>query len=133
GLLFHGWLRWGPLVLVWAAAITGITLKTIFFEDLAEWLGLSFYLTLGWFGVFTAILLVRQYGFTFIKPLFWGGLAYTVGGIMDFNRWLTILPGVMHPHELFHLDVLMGAIFHYQFVWQFAKGTERSIQACHRM
>ncbi len=29
GLLFHGGLRWGPLILIWAAAITGITLKTI--------------------------------------------------------------------------------------------------------
>jgi channel protein (hemolysin III family) len=50
GILFRGWLRWGQLVLIWAAAITGITLKTIFFDDLVEWLGLSFYLTLGWFG-----------------------------------------------------------------------------------
>src|SRR5581483_9436497 len=51
GLLFIGWLRWVPILLVWTAAITGITLKTIFFSRLAEWVGLSFYLTLGWFGV----------------------------------------------------------------------------------
>jgi len=36
GLLFRGALRWGPLVLVWIGAITGITLKTIFFDNLAE-------------------------------------------------------------------------------------------------
>ncbi len=72
GILFRGWLRWGQLSLIWVAAIVGITLKTIFFDDLAEWLGLSFYLTLGWFGSISALLLLRRYGFDFIKPLLWG-------------------------------------------------------------
>jgi channel protein (hemolysin III family) len=122
GLLFHGWLRWGPLLLIWAAAVTGITLKTIFFENLAEWLGLSFYLSLGWFGIFSTILLTRRYGFGFVKPLLLGGLVYTCGGIMEFLGWPMILPGIIHPHELFHLAVLAGAILHWRFVWQFAKG-----------
>ena len=43
GILFRGWLRWGQLILIWAAAITGITLKSIFYDDVAEWLGLSFF------------------------------------------------------------------------------------------
>ena len=81
GLLFHGWLRWGPLLLIWAAAVTGITLKTIFFEDLAEWLGLSFYLSLGWFGIFSTILLTRRHGFGFVKPLLLGGL------VIHLPRW----------------------------------------------
>ena len=55
GILFHGWLRRGPLVLIWTAAIVGITLKTIFFEHLPEWLGLTFYLAMGWFGLFAVI------------------------------------------------------------------------------
>jgi channel protein (hemolysin III family) len=125
GILFRGWLRWGQLVLIWAAAITGITLKTIFFDDLVEWLGLSFYLTLGWFGGVAAVLLVRRYGFAFIKPLLWGGIAYSIGGVADFARWPTVIPRVVEGHEVFHVAVLVGAVFHWLFIWQFAGGEVR--------
>jgi channel protein (hemolysin III family) len=123
GLLFRGPLRWGPLLLIWAAAITGITLKTIYFDDFAEWLGLSFYLTLGWLGGVSAILLARRYGFSFLKPLLFGGLAYTVGGVMEFFGWLVVIPRVVHAHDVFHVAVLVGAVFHWRFVWQFADGS----------
>ncbi|NIR95541.1 MAG: DNA-binding protein, partial [Gammaproteobacteria bacterium] len=53
GLLFTRSLRWGILLLIWAIAITGITLKSIFFNDIAEWLGLTLYLGLGWVGALT--------------------------------------------------------------------------------
>jgi channel protein (hemolysin III family) len=122
GILFRGWLRWGPLLLIWGAAITGITLKTVFFDDLPEWLGLSLYLTLGWCGIFSGTLLACRYGFAFVKPLFMGGLAYSIGAVIDFLKWSTVLPGVIHPHELLHLAVLLGVFFHWLFVWQFATG-----------
>jgi channel protein (hemolysin III family) len=125
GLLFRGWLRWGPLILIWAAAVTGITLKTIFFEDFAPWVGLSIYLTLGWFGLFSGILVAHRYGFAFVQPLLWGGVAYSVGAIMEFRGWLVLVPGIIHAHELFHLAVLAGALLHWRFVWQFASGPHR--------
>ncbi|HEV3202830.1 MAG TPA: hemolysin III family protein [Gemmataceae bacterium] len=122
GILFQGWLRWAPLMGIWSAAITGITLKTIFFEDLAEWLWLTFYLSLGWVGAISAVLLGMRYGFAFIKPLLWGGLVYSLGGALDLLNWPVVIPGVVHPHEVFHLAVLAGAWFHWCFVWQFATG-----------
>jgi channel protein (hemolysin III family) len=122
GILFRGWLRWGPLFFIWAAGITGITLKTVFFDDVAEWLGLSFYLTLGWLGIFSATLLARRYGVAFIRPLIWGAIAYTVGGIIDHLRWPTVIPRVVEAHEVFHVAVLVGAVFHWRFIWQFASG-----------
>jgi hemolysin III len=122
GILFHGWQRWGPLVVMWSAAIVGITLKTIFFNDLPQWLGLTFYLALGWVGSISAIVLARRYGFAFIKPLLYGGLAYSIGGILDGAGWPVLIPGVVQPHEVFHLAVLVGAFFNYLFIWQFATG-----------
>jgi channel protein (hemolysin III family) len=122
GMLFQGWLRWSQLILIWAAAITGIILKTIFFNDVDEWLGLSFYLGLGWVGCFSAALLARRYGFAFIKPLLWGGLAYSIGGVFDFARWPTVVPRVVGGHEVFHVTVIIGAVFHWWFIWQFADG-----------
>jgi channel protein (hemolysin III family) len=122
GLLLRGRLRWAPLAFVWVAAITGITLKTIFFNDMAEWLGLSLYLAMGWFGAFSGALLAWHYGFTFIKPMLYGGLAYSVGGVLEYCRWPVVVPRVVHPHEIFHLAVLAGALFHFVFVWRFATG-----------
>jgi len=120
GILFHGWKRWGPLSLIWTAAITGITLKTVFFRDVAEWLGLSLYLAMGWVGVFGGVALGRRFGFNFIKPLLLGGIAYSIGGLIDFLQFLVVIPGVIHPHELFHVAVLMGIFWHWLFTWQFA-------------
>jgi channel protein (hemolysin III family) len=128
GMLFEGWRRWAPLAIIWTAAITGVTLKTVFYNDLAEWVGLTFYLAMGWFGLFSGILLARRYGFTFIKPLLIGGIAYSVGAVIEFLRVIVVIPGVIHPHELFHVAVLMGAFWHWLFIWQFAdgkKGVER--------
>ncbi|MBI3562359.1 MAG: hemolysin III family protein [Gammaproteobacteria bacterium] len=116
GILFQrGW-RWGILVLVWTIAITGITLKTIFFHDIAEWLGLGLYLGLGWLGAVTGILLYRRHSFGCIKPLLYGALAYTAGAIMEFIQMPTLVRGVIGPHEVFHIAVLVGISFHFALV-----------------
>lgn len=120
GILFRGLARWGPLALIWGVAIVGITLKSIFFESLPEWLGLSFYLSMGWLGAFSCIAIARRFGFGFIKPLAWGGLAYSIGAILEFRAWPTLIPGAVHPHELFHLAVLIGVFLHWSFIWRIA-------------
>jgi len=122
GILFHGWLRWLPLLLIWSAAATGITLKTIFFNGVSEWLGLALYLGMGWIGIASGVLLYRRFGYPFVRPLLWGAVAYTLGAILEFLRWPILFPGVIHAHELFHLAVLAGLFLHWQFVMQFATG-----------
>lgn len=121
GLLFQGFARWGFLVMIWAAAIAGITFKTIFFSDLPESLGLALYLGLGWLGAASSFLLWRRFGFRFIRPVLWGGIAYTVGACMEYMQWFVLIPGVVEYHELFHILVLVGAAFHWRFVMQFAE------------
>jgi channel protein (hemolysin III family) len=120
GILFHGWSRWAPLTMIWAAAIAGIALKNVFFETFAEWLGVSLYLLLGWLGALSGASVALRYGFDFVKPLLWGGVAYSAGAVLEFVRWPVIIPGVVHPHELFHLAVLIGALFHWSFIWRIA-------------
>lgn len=128
GLLFRGWLRWGLLLFIWTVAITAITLKTVFFDRFSDGLGLTFYLALGWFGAVSGVLLARRHGFTFIKPLVWGGVAYSIGGVMEALHWPVLIPGVVHQHEVFHVAVLVGAVFHWWFIWQFAAGQARAPQ-----
>ncbi|MEN8260574.1 MAG: hemolysin III family protein [Pseudomonadota bacterium] len=115
-LLFSGFLRWGMLSIVWAIAATGVTIKTAFFTAIPEAVSLAMYLGLGWLGLVAGIALWKRYGFGFIKPLVWGGIAYTAGSILEFAGGPVLVPGVIGPHELFHFAVLTGIAFHWWFV-----------------
>jgi channel protein (hemolysin III family) len=123
GILYRGIERWVPLLLIWVAAITGITLKTIFFVDVPEWLGLTLYLGLGWIQAFSAGVLWYRYGGAFLKPVLAGALAYTIGGLLEYLGWPTFVPGVIGPHELFHVAVLVGAACFWAFVYRIADGS----------
>jgi channel protein (hemolysin III family) len=115
-ILFHGVWRWGTLAAIWGAAIVGVIVKTVYFDVLPEWLGLVMYLGLGWIGVISAAALARVHGWRFIRPVLWGALAYTGGAITEFLRWPVLLPGILGPHEIFHLAVLAGISFHWRFI-----------------
>jgi len=119
-LLFEGFWNWGVTTFVWLCAATGISLKSIFFSSIPSWLGLSFYLFLGWFGLVSGILLYRRYGLKFVIPLLFGALAYTLGALVDFADRPMLVEGVIGPHELFHFAVLLGISYHWLFVYQTA-------------
>jgi channel protein (hemolysin III family) len=120
GILFRGPARWGPLVVIWAAALCGMGLKCWYFDDWPTWLGLGLYLLLGWLGTISGIAIAQRHGFRFVQTLLWGGIAYSAGAILEFIHWPVIIPGVVHPHELFHLAVVIGALFHWLFIWRIA-------------
>jgi channel protein (hemolysin III family) len=116
GLLFRGWLRWGVIALLWALVATAIPLKIVFFDQFPEWLSVSLYIGLGWVGLFSGIIMVRRYGWRFIQPVLWGGIAYTLGAVFEFARWPNPIAGVVHAHEIFHLFVIAGVTLHWLFV-----------------
>jgi len=120
-IVFRGLMRWGILSVVWTVAVAGITLKTIFFNDIAEWLGLSLYLSLGWFGVFSTYHLYKRFGLDYIKPILYGAAAYTVGAALEFLRTPVLIPQVVGPHELFHVLVLVGISTHWLFNYRLAR------------
>ena len=113
---FSGFWRWGIIVAVWVVAATSITLKTVFFGAVPEWLSLMVYLALGWVGVISGVALWRRHGFSFMRTLLLGGLAYTVGAIVEYLRWPILIEGVVGPHELFHVAVILGISFHWWFI-----------------
>ncbi len=123
GILFTGIKRWGVLLLVWGIAISGITFKTIFFTSVPEWMSLSFYLGMGWVGLITALLLYRDYNIHYVKPLVFSGLAYTTGAVLEFLGAPTLVTGIVGPHELFHIAVIVGVYIHWKFTWNFADGS----------
>ena len=85
-LLRDRW-QWHLLAWIWAAAIAGLALKTVYFDTMPGWLGLLMYLGLGWLGLISTVALARRFGVRFILPLVWGALAYSIGALADFQRW----------------------------------------------
>jgi len=115
-ILFTGLQRWGFLIILWVLSISGLVIKTVFFETIPEWLGLSFYLVLGWMGLFMGYKLWQRYGFTFIRPLVIGGICYTIGAIIEYQHSLIIMTGILGPHEILHISVLAGIGFQWWFI-----------------
>lgn len=121
-ILFRGWMRWGILAFVWIVAVTSLTLKTVFFQGFPEWLGLALYLALGWVGALSGALATYQHGFRVVAALLWGGIAYSIGAVLEFARWPILWPGLVEAHELFHVAVLVGIGFHWSCIYRFAHG-----------
>lgn len=115
-ILFRGGWRWGMLAGIWGAALAGLVLKTVYFSTMPEWLGLAMYLGLGWMGAISALHLGSRFGWRFIQLVLWGALAYTAGAVIEFVRWPVLLPGILEPHEIFHLAVLAGISCIWAFV-----------------
>jgi channel protein (hemolysin III family) len=115
-IVFRGLARWGPLVLIWSAAITGAALRTVFFGSLPAEAGTGLFLVLGWAGVVSGIVLWRSYGYACVQGLLAGGIAYTAGALVLTLGWPTLIPRVVGPHELWHLAVLGGLSLHWSFV-----------------
>ena len=119
-ILFKGAERWGPLALIWTAAAVGILLRAVFPNSLPHVLGTVYFLAMGWAGAGSATLVWRRYGTALIKPLFWGGVAYTLGAVLLELHWPVLIPGVLGPHELWHIAVLVGLGLHWRFAFQIA-------------
>ena len=110
-ILLRGYKRWIPLVFMWILAITGLTLTAIFFENMPEGLILTFFLGMGWMSLFT-VWFIRKTSINTIKLIAIGGLLYTIGAMIDFTKWPTLIEKVIEPHEVFHLFVVAAALVH---------------------
>lgn len=113
---FTGFGRWGVITMVWVGTGAIVTLKTVFFDSIGELSGLMMYFGFSWMGVLTGIALWRHHSFAFIQPMVYGGLAYTLGAILEILRTPVLIEGVVGSHEVFHVAVLIGIGCHWWFV-----------------
>lgn len=128
-ILFDGRSRWLTLVLIWTIAVVGILLRMIYHEFVTDAVGVSIFLLCGWGSLVTAIILWRRYGWKFMKPAVLAGTSYTLGAIVLLFHGPTLVHGVMGPHELWHIAVLIGLSMHWRFVFQFASGPDPMLSA----
>ncbi len=125
GVLFRGWQRWGILVPLWTIAIVGMTLRTLFFDSLSSVVGTMIFLAMGWVGLISTFLLVRQYGWKPAIPVIAGGVLYTVGAVGDTLNGPTLVPMVWSSHETFHLCILAALACHWSLIAKISTGKIR--------
>ncbi len=123
GILFHGWRRWLIILLLWTITITGVTLRTIFFDSIPSVVGDGIFLLMGWIGAWSAFLLWQRYGWRAVVYALAGGLFYSAGALINTFGWPVFIQKVWGPHETFHLFVLAGLGTHWAFVWSIADGS----------
>ncbi len=68
--------------------------------------------------LYSGILIFREHGLDFVRLLGYGGIAYSVGAILDFIESPTIIPGVFETHEIFHFAIIIGIVCHWRFIEQ---------------
>lgn len=121
-IMFRGPWRWGMLTFIWLFAALGVTLKTVFFTDTPQWLGMVLYLGMGWVGLLSMFALGRRFGARMVLPLIAGGLVYSAGAAIEWAEPAPLIAGVVRAHEVFHVAVLAGLALHWRFVWLIADG-----------
>lgn len=121
GLFFRGVARWLPLALMWSAVATGVTMFSIYYHDLPRGLGNGVFLLLGWIAAVSGLVLWKRLGTRPMRLLLGGGVAYSVGALLMGFGWPTLIPGVIGPHELWHVAVLVGMGLHWRFLYDNAQ------------
>ena len=105
--ILRGWWRRWLLAQIWLLALTGIILRLT--VDMPAWVSTGFYLAMGWVGVVTYFELARRVSHAGLRPIWVGGLCYTIGAAMNLAHWPNPWPSVVGSHELFHLWVMAGS------------------------
>lgn len=108
---------------VWLIALVGIAFKIMGFIKIVSlppyWMSALLYLSMGWLGLALIRDIVRAVGFAGLRWLIYGGIAYSLGAIVDIQQEPSLWPGVFGYHELFHILAVIGTLCHFVFVWQF--------------
>jgi len=121
GIFFRGFARWGVLAAMWTVVAVGITLFTVYFDELPRGLGTGVYLLLGWIAGLAGLVVWRRQGTARIRLLILGGVVYSVGAVLLGLEWPTLVPGVVGPHELWHFAVLAAMGLHWTFLFENAR------------
>lgn len=119
-ILYRGTTRWGTLGLVWTVAFGGIVIRTVYDHYILERIGTGVFLSFGWLGAIFAIELWHRRDFSFVRFLVFGGVAYTLGAVLLEGGPLTVIPGLIRTHDVWHLAVLLGMGCHWAFISQLA-------------
>lgn len=104
------------LAVVWAGALGGVALK-IAWPHAPRWVGVPFYLALGWVAVFVIPDLLHRGGVAALVLLITGGLFYSLGAVFYALRRPVGWPDTFGFHEFFHAATVIAAACHHVAIW----------------
>ncbi len=108
-----GWLF---VAAIWTCALLGIIIKLCWFSA-PRWLQTMLYIAMGWAILFDMSVLQSMEGLA-VFLLAAGGISYTIGAVIYmFKR--PNLASAFGFHELFHIFVLLGSLFHFIMIFFF--------------
>jgi channel protein (hemolysin III family) len=116
GVMFRGVWRWGVLLFIWAYAIVGILLQVFAFHHVNGVGGLVLYLGLGWVGALSIFKVGRQVGFRAARYIWFAGVVYSAGAVLEAVGHPVLFAQWLGPHELFHVAVIAGVALHWAFI-----------------
>jgi hemolysin III len=104
------------LIVVWVGAVGGAALKLLR-PHASRWIGVPFYLALGWVAVFVLPDLLHRGGVAALVLLLVGGGFYTLGALCYAFRRPVGWPTTFGYHEFFHAATVVAAICHHVAIW----------------
>lgn len=104
------------LGIIWLIAILGIVVKLLWINA-PRFIGTILYLGLGW-AILADVQVLLSMPTLAIILLAAGGISYTIGGVIYILKWPNPSKTVGF-HELFHIFVLGGSLFHFLMVYLF--------------
>jgi hemolysin III len=134
--LMRGRWRVGTLMAVWGTAGTAIAVLASG-RRFSPVMGTCLYLAMGWGVVVCYAKVAQVVSHRAMRPLVVGGLAYSVGAVLNLLSWPRLWPGVFGTHALFHLFVIAGSFAHFWFIlkvvvphrWEPGEVASKSIKA----
>ncbi|MFW6266591.1 MAG: PAQR family membrane homeostasis protein TrhA [Halanaerobiales bacterium] len=111
-----GWWKWSIITIQWGLVLGGFFFK-FYYLNAPRYLYTVIYLLMGWMGIIPIAKLFKAMSGSALTFLFAGGVSYTIGAIfyMIKKPRINIYFGF---HEIFHLFILQGAVFHYLLVFK---------------
>lgn len=114
----NGEIGWIIFSVITFLAVCGVLFKMVWFKC-PRWLSTILYIAMGWIIILAAKPLSHTISNTGVLLLLIGGIFYTLGGViygikpkfLSFKNW--------GFHEIFHLFILAGSLFHFLSVYLF--------------
>ena len=104
------------LITIWSIALLGI-LQSLFYVSAPKWLSAILYVVAGYMILPYTSELKKSVGNLNLYLLVGGGIAYTVGALTYALKKPNFFPSVFGYHEVFHILVIIGAVFHFMVIY----------------
>lgn len=115
-VLLRGALGWSLFGVAWGIALPG-AIVILLVPKTPHWVRLVLYIGLGWVASASLPTIRATMPPVAMTWLIAGGLSYTIGAAVYATQRPRLWPGIFGAHDLWHIFVLAGSVFHYMLMY----------------